>query len=130
MLFNICFTNVNANSQKNQTVETILKKHKKEKKRAYKSRIINVEHGAFTLLVFFLTWGENPEGSMFHKQIAQKISAKTEVNYDWVLSLIRCKLSFLILRSVLLFARGSRSVSNDHIHLDDVSLTSQAAGLF
>ena len=53
MLFNICFTNVNANSQKNQTVETILKKHKKEKKRAYKSRIINVEHGAFTLLVFF-----------------------------------------------------------------------------
>ena len=67
---------------------------------------------------------------MFHKQIAQKISAKTEVNYDGVLSLIRCKLSFLILRSVLLCARGSRSVSNDHIHLDDVSLTSQGAGLF
>ena len=50
--------------------------HKKEKKRAYKSRIMNVEHGTFTALVFSLTGGEGPEGSIFHKHIAQKICAK------------------------------------------------------
>ena len=62
---------------------------------------------------------------MFHKHIAQKISAKTEENYDRVLSLIRCKLSFLILRSLLICVRGSLSVSNDHVNLDDVYMVKQ-----
>ena len=128
--FDILLTNVNNNSQKNQTVETILKKHEKEKKRAYKSRIMKEEHGTFTPLVFSLTGGEGPGAFMFYKHIAQKIAAKTEENYDGVLSLIRCKLSFMILKSVLICVRGSRSVSNDHVHLDDVSLTGHAAGLF
>ena len=50
--FEIRLTNVNAKSQKNQTVETILKKYEKKKKRPYNSRIMNVEHGTFTPLVF------------------------------------------------------------------------------
>ena len=85
---------------------------------------MNVEHGSFTPLVFSLTGGEGPKAFMFHKNIAQKISATTEENYDRVISLIRCKLSFLIC------VTGSRSVSNDHVNLDDVSITGQAAGLF
>ena len=89
-----------------------------------------MQHETFTPLFFSLTEGEGAEASMFHKHIAQNISAKTEEKYDRVLSLIRCKLSFLILRSVLMCVRGSRSVSNDHLDLDGVSLTGQAAGLF
>ena len=119
----IRLTNVNANLKKNRTVETIFKKHEKEKKRTYNSRIVNVEHGTFTPLVFSLTGGEGPEAFIFHKNIVQKISATTEEKYDRV-SLIRCRLSYLIC------VRESRSVSNDHVHLDDVSLTGQAAGLF
>ena len=128
--FDIRLTNVNANSQKNQSVETVLRKHEKEKKTSHNSRIMNVKHETFTPLVFSLTGSEGQEASMFHKHIAQKISAKTEENYDIALSLIKCKLSFLILRSVLICVRGSRSVSKDHVHLDDVSLTGQAAALF
>ena len=52
VFFDIYLTNVNANSQKKKAVETILKKHKKEKKRAYDSSIIHMEHGKFTPLVF------------------------------------------------------------------------------
>ena len=89
-----------------------------------------VEHGTFTPLVFSMTGVEGPEAYMFHKHIAQKIFANTKVNYGRVFSLIRCKLYFLILISVLICVRGSRSVSNDHVHVDDVSLTTQAAGLF
>ena len=59
--------------------------------------------------------------------IAQKIFAKIKENYDKVRSIIRCKRSFLILRSVLICVRGSCSVRNNHVHLDDVSLTGQAA---
>ena len=74
----------------------------------YNSSIMNVEHRTFTPLVFSLTGVKGPETSMFYKHIAQKISTKTEENYDRVFSLIRCKLSLLILRSILICARGSR----------------------
>ena len=67
---------------------------------------------------------------MFHKHIAQKIANKTEENYEKVQTLIRCKLSFLVLRSVLLCIKGSLSISKDSVVLDDVSLTCSAAGLF
>ena len=127
--FDILLTNTNARSQKHLPVNAILKKHEKEKKENCNSRIINVEHGTFTPLVFSLTGGEGPETSMFHKPVAQKIANKTEEKYEKVQTLVRCKLSFLILRSVLLCIRGSRSISKDSIVLDDVSLTCSAAGL-
>ena len=120
-------TNINARSQKHLPVSPILKKHEKDKKRAYNSRIMNLEHG--TPLAFSLTGGEGPATSIFHKHIAQKIANKTEEKHEKVQTLIRCKLSFLILRSVLLCIRGSRSISKDSIVLDDVSLTCSAAGL-
>ena len=49
---------------------------------------MNVEHGTFTPLVFPLTGGKGPETSMFNTHNTQKIFAKTEKNYDRVLSLI------------------------------------------
>ena len=55
---------------------------------------MNVEHVIFTPLVFSLTGDEVPEAPMFHKHIAQKVSAKIEDNYNRVLSLIRCQLCF------------------------------------
>ena len=45
---------------------------------------MNVEHGTFTALVFSFTGGGGPEVSLFHKHIAQKISAKTEGKYDFL----------------------------------------------
>ena len=130
--FDIRLTNVNenANYQKHQTFENLLKKHEKEKKWVYNNRIMNVEHGTFTPLVFPLAGGESPETSMFHKHIAQKYCQKNEEKYGKVLSLITGKLSFLILRSVLICVRGSRSVSSDNVVLNDVSLTGQTVGLF
>ena len=112
--FDIRLTNA-ACSQKDLPVCTILKKHENEKKRSYNSRIINVEHGTFTALVFSLTGGKGPETSMFHKHIAHKTPNKTEERHEKIQTLIRCKLSFLILRPVLLCIRGSRSISKDSV---------------
>ena len=33
-----------------------------------------MEHGTFTLLVFYLSGGDCPKTSLFHKHIAQKIA--------------------------------------------------------
>ena len=72
---------------------------------------MNVEHGTFTPLAFSLTGDEGPKTSIFHKHIAQKLANKTEEKNEKVQTLIRCKLSFLILKSVLLSIRGSFSIS-------------------
>ena len=62
-----------------------------------------------------LNGGMAPECERFHKHIAQKITEKTSKQYSHVISMIRCKLSFMILRSCLMCVRGSRphSVRNE-----------------
>ena len=60
----------------------------------------------------------------------QRVVNKTGEKYEKVQKLIRCKLSFLILRSVLLCIKRSRAISKDSDVLDDFSPMWSAAGLF
>ena len=52
-------------------------------------------------------WGQ--ECSQFHQSLADKISHKTGEPYSKAINMIRCKLSFLLLRAAILCVRGSRS---------------------
>ena len=54
-------------------------------------------------------------------QYCSKIANKTEEKYEKVQTMIRCKSSFLILRSVLLCIRGIHSISKNAVVLNDVS---------
>ena len=47
-------------------------RHEKKKKREYNRRIMNIEHGTFTLLVFTVSGVLGKECSMFHKHMAEK----------------------------------------------------------
>ena len=87
-----------------------------------------MEHGIFTPIGFFFGkwWGSWD----FHVPQTYCFIANKREKYEKVQILIRCKLSFLILRSVLLGIRGSPSISKDSVVLDDVSLTCSATGLF
>ena len=127
--FDIRVTNISSESQKHLSIRTILMKHEKEKKRSYNSHIMNVEHRTFTLLVFSVLGAEGPETSSFHRYIATKIASKTEERYEKVLSLIRCKLSFLILKSALMCIRGSCPFDRESVTMDDFSLSCDAARL-
>ena len=69
---------------------------------------MNVEHGTFTPLIFSTTGGVGPEAERFHKELANKISAKSGDKYGEVMRWMRCKLSFVILRAFLTCIRGSR----------------------
>ena len=122
--FDIRVSNTNADSHKNAKTETVLAKQEREKKRQYNNRIMNIEHGTFTPLIFSVTGVMGKECSTFHKHIADKIARKTEQSYSDVISVMRCKLSFLILRSVLMCVRGSRSHTKnmDHLPLEDFAL--------
>ena len=69
---------------------------------------MNVEHGTFTPLVFSLNGVMSPECKLYHKYLTHTIAAKTEQRYSSVITLIRTKLSFMILRACLMCVRGSR----------------------
>ena len=88
---------------------------KGKKKRAYNERIMNVEQGTFITLVFVVLGGMGQENEKYHKHLADKIARKGEDEYSKVASYIRCKVAFIVLRSVLFCLRGSRTVRKEKI---------------
>ena len=99
----------NCESQCHLTSKKIFTKHEREKKRQYNNKIMNIEHCPFTPLVFSMNGGMAKECLKFHKFVAEKIAKKSGCRYEKVLSIIKCKLSFLILCASLMCVRGSPS---------------------
>ena len=56
--------------------EQLYIQHEREKKRTYNERILQVEKGSFTPLIFSTTGGMGPECARFHKRVAELISSK------------------------------------------------------
>ena len=109
--FDVKITNADADSQARQPLNTLLKKHEREKKRLYNDRIMNIEGGSFTPLIFTIKGVMGPECAVYHKHLADRIAEKTGEHYNKVITYIRTKLSFIVLRSALLCIRGSRTSS-------------------
>ena len=107
--FDVMVTNANSASQIDTGLQSILKKHEQSKKRKYNERIMHVEFGSFTPLIFSVFGSMGPETTAFHKMLAKKIADKNGEKYCHVITYIRSKLSNLALRSSLLCLRGSRS---------------------
>ena len=59
--FDVRVTNTHCPSQIHLTTESVLKKDEQEKKRNDNRRIMNIEHGTFTLLVFSVSGGMGKE---------------------------------------------------------------------
>ena len=71
----------------------------------------------FTPLVFTTTGGMAPECQVYHKRLAELLSAKKVEDYSTTMSWIRTRISFEILRTSLL--RGSRSLRRVNLNLRD-----------
>ena len=56
-----------ADSNKAPDKRAVYKKHENEKKRAYNSRVLEVEKGTFTPLVFSTSGGMGDEAAAFNK---------------------------------------------------------------
>ena len=107
--FDVRVTHVNSNSNQNKMTADIFKAQEKEKKRKYLQRIIEVEHGQFTPLVFGTNGGIGAECELFLKKLANGLSKKQDESYSSVMTWLRTKLSFEILKSVHVCVRGSRA---------------------
>ncbi|KAL9984997.1 hypothetical protein ACROYT_G007348 [Oculina patagonica] len=119
--FDVRVCHPNADSYKDQTPKQIYRNHENEKKRAYADRVLQVEQGTFTPLVFTSTGGMGEECKRYHSRLAELIAAKKGEDYATTVSWIRSKVSFAILRSALICLRGSRTVKrNRNIDIYDM----------
>ena len=101
-------------------------KHEKEKKRAYNHRIISIEHGTFTPLVFSILGTAGPECQMFLKRLFNKLASKQLEDYNTVTKWIRTKLSFMCIRACLTCLRGTRAKRETFVSDDFMGDLSEA----
>ena len=98
----------NSPSYVTKTPEQLYRLHEKEKMRKYNSRVIQVLKGSFTPLVYSTYGGWGPQATRYHKRLAQLISVKRNEEYAHVMSYMRTRIRFSLLRSTLVAIRGER----------------------
>lgn len=110
--FDVRVFNPNAKRYAKQELSKTYQTNEKEKKRLYNERIMQVEHGTFTPLVMSATGGMGRESMKFYSRLSELISERRESSYSVVVTWIRRKIVFALMKSIGMCLRGSRSVFN------------------
>ena len=113
--FDVRVFNPLAPSYRKQTLSAAHRANENEKKRKYRERIQNVEHGTFTPLVFTSFGGMSTECLKFFNHVSDKIGEKRNISGSLARSWVRTKLSFSLLRTANLCIRGSKSARPQNI---------------
>ena len=111
-------------------IASAYKKHESEKKRCYNARVLNVEKATFTPLVFSTHGGMGEEAEAYHKRLASLIATKRGQLYSDVMSFVRRRLRFSILRSCLAAIRGYRGKPCFVDYNVDINLIPEERGYF
>ena len=118
--FDVRVFNPLAPTYQNQTLKAAHKTNESAKKREYGERVLNVEHGTFTPLVFTCYGGMAIECTRFYDRLSEMLSEKRKDPISVTKSWIRTKLSFCLLRTMNLCIRGSRTRTQE---VDDLAST-------
>jgi hypothetical protein len=117
---------LNSPSYIGTTPAQLYKNNENAKKREYNDRIMHVEKGSFTPLIYSTTGGMGAECTRHHKRVAELISKKGGDSYSDVVNHIRTRIRFALLRSTLVAIRGERGRGrkrcNDPAPVEDLSL--------
>jgi len=87
---------------------TLLDMCEKAKSREYRERILSVEHGDFSPLVFTTAGAMGPQCQIVIRRLAERMSERQSLPRSVVSGWLRCRLSFALLRTTLLCVRGTR----------------------
>ena len=117
--FDINVTHVNAASYRNLSQEQTLKNQENKKKREYNQRVMEVEGGSFTPLVFGTNGATGKECNTFISSMATKLSAKRNEQYANIIKWIGTRYSVSLLRATLLCVRGSRDPLQNNTKLPE-----------
>ena len=69
---------------------------------------MDIEKGCFTPIVFSTTGGMGVEAENFFKRLADKIAQKKDTPYPQVVSFVRRRVRFDLMRTTLIALRGYR----------------------
>ena len=117
-------THPNCPSHQGKKLATLYREQEQEKKRTYNERVIQIEKGSFTPVVFSTFGGMGKEAEIFHKRLALLISMKRKESYASVVNYIRTRLRFCLLKSVLTSIRGIRGRSDTRENISPISTLS------
>ena len=95
---------------------------KKKKKRQYASRVMEVEQGTFTPLVFTITGGMAEECKRYHNGLTELLAITKREDYASTVSWLRAKVSFAILRLAFHCLRGSRGRRRRNVDFQDTDI--------
>ncbi|KAG0719760.1 hypothetical protein GWK47_049860 [Chionoecetes opilio] len=109
-----------AASHRELSLEAVHHRNELEKIRAYGDRILQVDHGTFTPLVFTTSGGMAPKARSFYSRLADLMSVKKHQPRSSVAAWMRCRLSFSLLRSALLCLRGTRYSTPSNTDIGDL----------
>ena len=110
--FDVRVFNPLAASNRNATLSSVYRRHEQEKRREYDQRVREVEHGTFAPLVFAASGGMGPSTTIAYKRLASLLASKRGHPYATTMRLLRCRISFSLLRSAITAIRGTRPSAN------------------
>ena len=105
--FDVRVMHVNSKCYQSKPTSDVFKEQEEEKKRKYQHRVLDVEMGSFTPLVFGTNGGMGNECQQFLKHLADKIAQKDTEPYHVVITWLRTQILFELLRSIHACVRGS-----------------------
>ena len=117
--FDVRVTNPFSASAIKTPISKIFDQHERQKKREYNWRIMNVDNGTFTPLIYSVSGSIGKECSKFYSHLCSKIADKNNERFSDVISWVRCKVSFMCLRNALMSIRGTRVVKNTSNFVSD-----------
>ena len=106
--FDIRVVDTDAPSYHGRTTESVLKSAEEEKKLKY-LEACQMRHISFTPLVISVDGALGNELKNFIKHLSEGLSAKWGRNYEQIVSWVRTKLSFAVLRATNMCLRGTRT---------------------
>ena len=83
------------------------------------TRVLEVERGTFTPLVFTTTGGMSDECRRYHTRLAELLAVKKQESYASTIAWVRIRVSFAILRSALVCLRGSRTRRRTSLNIQE-----------
>ena len=120
--FDIRVFHPNADSNLNKTLDALYVENENQKKRAYNERVVQVEKASFTPLVFSTAGGMGKECHILNKRLAELIALKNGEIYSQVITHIRTRLRFALLKATVVAVRGVRGrVVNGEQDIDMIS---------
>ena len=108
--FDVRVFNPFAKSHLRNNLDGVFRSNERIKKHTYNARVIQVEHGSFTPIVYSSMGGCGPETSIFVSKLIEKISIKKDLERSVVANYVRTKVSFELIRSQVACIRGSRGL--------------------